>query len=210
MAYAKKAIKALYGSKLGKLLPALLIAGLVATASATVFVVYYGSATATVATPEVTLVAGSDTSSSSVYKPTVSLSTTSDFATIGITLFPSVTQAAAVQPNIFYTDLLEVHNGAVSNSHSINSITISSIADASSQLGEIDVYYCTSSVNPVGSGSCDEFAITSTTGGSLSGHSILPATLTHGSTGYIEVVAHAKAGATASDTITFNVQISWA
>jgi hypothetical protein len=210
MASVKKGLTALYGSKVGKILPVLIIAGLVATASASVYVNYYASATATVSSADIRLVAGSDTSSSSSYAPTVTVAPTNDFASIGISLLPSVTQSPAVQPNIFYTNLLQIHNAAATASHTINAIIVSNIVDANSQLGEIDVYYCTSQqANPVGNTNCAEFSITSTTGGSLTGNSILPQTLAPGATGYIEIVAHAKATATVSDTITFNLQIQW-
>jgi hypothetical protein len=212
MSNMKNGLKTLYGSKLGKLIPVFIIAGLVATASAAVFVNYYGSATATVASSDIHLVAGSDTSSSSSYKPTVSITNTSDLATIGISLLPSDYQSSGPQPSIYYTDLLEIHNGAASASHTINSISITNIVDSSSSLGEIDVYYCTSSVlNPVGNAACAEFAINpaNIAGGSLSGNSILPAALAHGATGYVEIVGHANQAATVANTITFDLQVSW-
>ena len=206
----KKGLKALYGSKLGKLLPVLVIAGMVATASASVFVLYYGHTTATVATPDVQLVAGADAASSSAYKPTVSLASTSDFATVGITFFPSVTQGASHQPNIYYTDLLEVNNAGAS-SHSINSISISNIVDSSSSLGVIDVFYCLTQTNsPVAGANCELFAIINTSSPSGTGSVTFPSTLAASGTNFIEVVAHAASGATATSTVTFDVQISWA
>jgi hypothetical protein len=206
----KKIISALFHTKLGKLLPILLLVGLIASASAAVFVMYYGAATATVRSPDVTLVNGGDISGSCSQYPcaTSTLSSTNDFATIGVSLFASATSNP--QPATYYTDLLHVHNGALTASHTINSITISNIAQSGSDLGSITVYYCTSQTNaPASSASCASFTFTSTTGGSLSGNSILPQTLAAGGNGYIEVVGNAASGATASDTVTFQVQISW-
>ncbi len=207
---AKRIVSALLHSRWGKLLPVLLIAGLTATASATVFVMYYGGATATVRTPDMALVAGPDASGSCTKYPcaTVSIASTNDFATIGMSLFPSAT--SAVQPATYYTNLLQVKNNAVSASHAINSITISNIAQSGSDLGSISVYYCTAQTDtPASSSSCASLTFTSTTGGSLSGNSVFPATLVHGATGYIEVVGYAASGAAASDAITFQIGISW-
>ena len=209
MSKLKSGLKTLYGSKLGKLLPVLVIAGLVATSSATVFAVYYGQTTATVAIPKVQLVAGSDATSSSVYKPTVSVPG-GDLATVGVTLFPMQTNAGA-QPNIYYTDLLEVHNSDTTNSYSVISVAISNIVDASSSLGEIDVYYCITQTNaPAAGTNCELYAITSTTAPAGSGSLTFPHALAASGTNYIEIVAHAASTATAASTVSFNVQISWA
>ncbi|MDG6988690.1 MAG: hypothetical protein JRN21_05115 [Nitrososphaerota archaeon] len=207
MASFKKAIKALYGSKLGKILPVLIITGLVATASASVFVIYYGSATATVATPDVKFAVGFDASSASSYHPTVTLSPTNDFATIGITFFPSATESP--QPSIYYTDLLNVTN-AGSSAHNIVSFSISNIVDASSSLGVIDVYYCPTQTNAPTSSNCELYAITSTTPPTGTGAVTFPYSLTASTSNYIEVVAHAASGATAANTVTFDLQVSWA
>jgi len=206
----RKRLRSIFTSRLGKLIPILVIVGLIAAASSTVFTLYYGNATATVKTPDVTLVAGSDASGSCTEFPcaTVAIATTYDFATINLSFFPSVTNTP--QPATYYTNLLQVHNGAATLSHTINSITISGITDTFSSLGSIYVYYCTAQTNtPASSTSCASFDITSTTGGSLTGNSILPQTLAAGATAYIEVVANAAAGATAAHTTSFAVAISW-
>lgn len=186
------------------------MAALVASASAAVFVMYYGAATATVQSPDVSLVAGPDASAScSVYPcATVSVSSNS-FATVGISLFASATNNP--QPATYYTNLLQVHNSAASASHTINSISISNIAQSGSDFGSVTVYYCSSQTNsPASSSSCAALTFTSTSGsGSLTGNSILPQTLTAGSTGYIEIVGYAASTATAGDTITFQIAISW-
>jgi len=204
---SKKIVSSLLHSRWGKLLPVLLIAGLTATASATVFVMYYGSATATVRTPDVRLVAGTDSTCSSTYPSAcVSIASTYDFATVGISFFPSVTNTP--QPASYFTNITTIRNyGTVV--HTINSIAISNIGGTTADLGSITVYYCASSSgSSPPSASCASFAITSTTGGSLSGSS-LPATLAASTTGYIEVVAYAASGATASSSVTFQISISW-
>ena len=206
----KKILLGLLHSKFGKILPVLLIAGLTATASATVFVMYYGNATATVQTADVSLVAGADApgSSCSAYPcASATIASTGDFATIGISLYASATNSP--QPATYYTNLLQVHNGAASASHTINSVAISGITGASN-LGSIAIYYCSIQTNtPATSSSCASFAITSSTGGSLSGNSILPATLAHGANGYIEAIASAASNASVSSTVTFAIAISW-
>ncbi|HKT21379.1 MAG TPA: hypothetical protein VJR06_01970, partial [Nitrososphaerales archaeon] len=84
MSSIKSGLKALYGSKLGKLLPVLVVAGLVATASATVFVVYYGSATASAQSNDVVLAVGGDSQATCTVYPcgTTTLSSTNDVATV--------------------------------------------------------------------------------------------------------------------------------
>ncbi len=200
----------LFHTKLGKLLPVLIVAALIASASAAVFVMYYGAGTATVQSPDVSLVAGPDASSScSVYPcATVSVSSNS-FATVGVSLFASATNSP--QPATYYTNLLQVHNSASSASHTINSISVSNIAQSGSDFGSITVYYCSSQTNtPASSSSCASLTFTSASGsGSLSGNSILPQTLTAGSTGYIEIVGYTATTASAGDTITFQIAISW-
>jgi len=195
-------------------LPVLLIAGLTATASATVFVMYYGSATASVQSADVLLAAGSDASASCNVYPcaTVTFPTTGpkDFATVGISFFASHTQTSPTpQPETYYTNLLQVANSA--NSHTINSVQISNVVDSSSVLGSITVYYCTTQTNsPATSANCASYAITSAGSGpySLTGNSVLPQTFSGAGTSYIEVVAYANAAAS-SGTVTFQVGISW-
>jgi hypothetical protein len=204
----KSGLKTLYGSKLGKLIPVFIIAGLVASASAAVFVNYYGSATATVQAKQVTLIKGSDVSASCSTYPcaTATIASTKDFATLGISMLTSATNSP--QPNTYYTDLLELNTSAI---HTITAITISNIVDSNSALGSISVYFCTAQTNsPDTSANCASFTFTSTTGGSLTGNSILPHTTTATETDYIEVIAHASATAAVSNSVSFAIQISWA
>lgn len=206
----KKFFQTLFRTKYGKLLPLLIVAALIASASAAVFVMYYGSVTATVQPADVKLVNGGDVSGSCSAYPcaTSSLSSTGDFATVGLSLFASANNNP--QPATYYTDLLQVHNGATTASHTINSITISNIAQSGVDLGSVSVYYCTSQTNtPAISTSCASFTFTTTTGGSLGGNGVLPQSLAAGSSGYLEVVGNAASGAHTSDTITFQVQLSW-
>jgi hypothetical protein len=84
------------------------------------------------------------------------------------------------------------------------------VTDASSSLGSITVYYCTAQTNaPASSSNCANFAIVNTSGGSLSGNSILPQAMAASSTAYFEIIAYAASGAAAGHTVTFNIQIQW-
>jgi hypothetical protein len=200
----------LFHSRLGKFLPVLIVAALIASASAAVFVMYYGAATATVRNPDVSLVAGPDASASCSDYPCATVSVSSNsFATVGISLFASATNSP--QPSTYFTNLLQVHNSGSTASHTINSISISNIAQSGSDFGSISVYYCSTQTNsPETSSNCASLTFTSTSGGgSLSGNNILPQTLTAGSTGYIEIVGYAATTASAGDTVTFQIAMSW-
>lgn len=212
----KKILAGILHSKFGKLLPVLLIAGLTASASATVFVMYYGNATATVQTADVQFVNGADIHGTSCStfpcaSSNLATSTHNDSASIGVSFYPAT--SGTPQPATYYTNLLQVKNeGTVS--HSINSITISNIVDASSSLGQISVYLCASSVdisNGANAANCAVFAISSTTGGSLASGSTVtfPYSLSAGSSAYIEVAAYAAPSATAGHTVTFSIAMSW-
>jgi len=202
----KSALAALLHSKVGKLIPILLITAMMTTASASVFTYYYGNTTATVRASDMQLIAGADNLGGSTYPTaTVTVSSTNDFATMGISLFKSATNTP--QPATYFTDLLEVKNNAGSASHTVKLVSISGItATRGADFGSITVYYCASQTdNPAGS-NLGSFAITSTTGGNVfSGTD----TITAGTTHYIEIVAYAGTGATTGDTITFTVNIQW-
>lgn len=192
-------------SKTGKILGVLLLSMLMATASASVFVNYYGDATATVGTPDVQLVAGSDTGGTGYPSATVTVAATYDYATIAISMFASATNTP--QPATYYTDLLQIDNPSAT-ARTVNSVTISGITDgAPTALGKIVVYYCTSQTDDPANNNVGSFEITSTTGGEvLSSGQALAASATH----YIEVVAYAASGATLLDTVTFDIAIQWA
>ena len=208
MSRMKSGLKALYGSKVGKILPVLVIAGLVATASASVFVLYYGSATATVGTNDIALAAGSDSTACTTNFPCITVTPSSpiaDTATIAMNL--GTDTATSPQPETYFTDAMHIVNSGP-NTRTINSITVSSIGSTHpADFGSITVYYCTSQSDTPATSCAGSFAITSTTGGTVSGGA---QTIASAGTGYIEIVGFAGSGATGGDTITFNVQISWA
>lgn len=187
-----KAITALFSTKAAKLIAIVVLAGLMATSSAAVFTQYYASTTATVATAEVTMVAGGDASSS-----LASVSVAGGTATVGFTMYEN-------SPT-YYTDLLQIHNGG-SGDHTITKITVSDVTDSSSQLGTISVYYCDSSTADPATTNIDSFDITDTTGGTVfSGTRTIGA----GADDYIEIVATAVDSATPTATVTFTITIEW-
>jgi len=190
-------------TRTGKVAALLVLAVLMAAASASVFVMYYGNATATVRAPDVTLVAGSDTGGSTYPSTTVTVAATKDFATIGMSWFPSATNSP--QPATYFSDLLQVKNVGTSG-HTISQITISGITDTNSALGKIVIYYCTSQTNDPASSNVGHFDITTTTGGTLlSSGQAIAASGTH----YIEIVAYAASGAVAPNAVTFAIGIQW-
>ncbi|UCE81059.1 MAG: hypothetical protein JSV94_01090 [Methanobacteriota archaeon] len=191
-------------SKTGRILGVLILCMLMASASATVFVNYYGDATATVRTPDIQLVAGSDSGGSGYPSATVTVASTFDSASIAIDMFPSVTSSP--QPATYYTDLLQIDNPSAT-ARTINSVTISGITDTNSVLGNITVYYCTSQTDDPASSNVGVFYITSTTGGSVLGSS---QAIGAGATHYIEVVAYATSTATSGQSVTFDIAIQWA
>lgn len=209
-----KIISRLVNSKRGKIALFVLVALLVASASATVYVFFYANTTATVQAPDIKLYAGSDSiaSSCTVYPCAhVGISSTSDVATISMSMFPADTAATPV-PASYYTNITAVKNTGTT-AHSIKSVQITNVAGASN-LGQITVYYCTAqtefnaSGNLITPGNCvGSFAITSATGGSVSG--TFPVSIAGGAVQYIEIVAYANSGVT-SGSVTFNIAIQWA
>ena len=201
-------------SKRGKIALFVLVALLVASASATVYVFFYGSTSVNLQTPDIKLYAGSDSSASCTAYPCahVGISSTSDVATISMSTFPADTSSTPV-PASYYSNITSVKNaGAVS--HSIKSVQITNVVDSSSDLGQITVYYCTAQTefNAAGtlvtpSNCVGSFSINSTAGGSVSG--TFPVTIGSGAVQYIEIVAYAKSTAT-TGSVTFNLAIQWA
>ncbi len=202
-----------FRTKYGKLIPILVLSAMMVMASATVFAAYYVSNTATVQGADVTLVNGPDVSGSCSAYPCVTstLSSTSDFATVGFSIFKSATNGP--QPNTYYTNLLQVHNGG-SGSHSMISVQVTGpiTSTRAADFGEVDVFYCTTQTDAPTSSNCVEQAITSTAStGVLSGSFTFPQTIAAGATQYIEIIGHAGSGGTvvSGDTIAFSIQISW-
>lgn len=191
---------------------ALFLLSVVAVASATTYAFFYANATSTVRTSDVTLAAGGDASGScSVYPcTTVSISGTSDTATVSLSLFKA-DASFTPPPSTYYTDLVEIKDAT--NAHHITLVTITNIASTSgSDFGKIIVYYCTAqctfdSTGTVNGGtSAGSFSITSTTGGNVfSGSQSIAASATQ----YVEVVAYGGSAATTGDTISFKVAVQW-
>ncbi len=202
--------------RIGGLAGALLILGLVATAGATTYVFFYVSNTATVRTSDLTLAAGTDSSGSCTVYPcaTVTVTGTSDTATVTMSLFKA-DATFSPPPATYYSNLVQVKSAT--NTHSIKAVAILGISDTrAADFGSATVYYCTTQTdfNPDGTlvtpANCvGSFTFTSTTGGSVSG--TFPVSIAAGGTHYIEVVAYAGSGGTvvAGDTITFKISVQW-
>jgi hypothetical protein len=201
------ALKVILNTRLAKILPVLLIAGLMATASASVFTQYYGSTTATVRTPDIQLASGPDSTGGSTYpSATVTVSSTSDFATVAISLFPSATNNP--QPATYYTNLVQIKNMGA-GAHTISQISISGISSTrAGDFGNVTVYYETAQTDvPTTANAAGFLKVTGTTGGNVfSGSQSIAASGTH----YLEIVGYAGATAVAGDTITFTLNIKWA
>lgn len=191
-------------SKTGKILGVLLLSMLMATASASVFVTYYGNTTATVQSPDVQLVAGSDHGGTGYPSASVTVASTLDYASIEISIFAS--EVNSPQPATYFTDLLQIYNPSAVN-HSVMSVLISDISDPDNVLGEIVVYYCISQTDDPANNNNGSFVIDSTTGGNVLS---APETLGAGDTHYIAVVAYASDTASVGDSVTFAIAIQWA
>lgn len=202
-------------SKAGKLIPILLIALLVGTASSTVYVFYIANTSATVQTPKVLLRAGTDSSGSACAAPWpcayVNVAATGDYEAITMSLFPSVSET--VQPQTYYSNLTTIQNHDTVL-HTLRSIELYNIVIPSTTLGGITVYYCTTQTefNPDGSlvtaGDCpDSFTIVQATTGT---HVIVSSvTLAAGAKDYIEVAAWAASTATVGNSVTFDLAFQW-
>ena len=212
----KKKLETFFHSKTGKILPVLLIALLIGLASSTVYTYYIVNNTATVRTPDVRLVAGSDsvTTCSTYPCASVSVASTYDYATVAFSLFPSVTNTP--QPATYYSNLTTIQNKGTA-AHSISSVKISGFTGGA-YLGTITVYYCTAQTefNPDGTlvtptNCVGSYAITSSSTGYQVISGTFPVSLAAGSShkGYIEVAAYGLSTATAGSAITFNINIQW-
>ena len=212
MASVKKAMKTLYGSKAGKILPVLIIAGLVATASASVFVAYYGTATATAQNNDVTLVAGSDSATCTTNTPCVNVAVgpQNDFATITMNLGIQSTHVGA-QPESYFTNVLKINN-PTANAHSLTGVFVTSAtASAASFYGQITVYMCATQTNTPATSCTNAYTIGADVSSPQTVFSGTNSLGTSGSTpAYIELVGYAGSGATAGSTsLTFNLQFTW-
>jgi hypothetical protein len=214
----RKGLRDFLSSRTGKVIPILLIALLIAAASSTVYVYYVANNTATVRAADLRLYAGKDASASCSAYPcaTVSVSSTFDYATVGFSIFPSVTNSP--QPATYYSNLTVIKNVGATG-HTINSIKLSNFAGlanlAASPNGGITVWYCTTQTefNPDGTlvtpGNCvGSAAIYSGSSGvlTLTG---FPSALAASAKGYIELYGSALNTAAIGNTVTFNVSFQW-
>jgi hypothetical protein len=209
-------LAAFFNSKTGKLLPILLIALLIGTASSTVYTYYIVSNTGTVKTPDVRLVAGTDSIGSCTTYPctTVTVASTYDYETVAFSLFPSVTNSP--QPATYYSNLTTIQNKGTA-AHSLTSIKVSGFTGVA-YLGNIVIYYCTAQTefNPDGTLVTPANCVRSTaiTSGSATTQTLsgtFPVTLTNGAAnkGYIEVAAYALSTASAGSQVSFQISIQW-
>lgn len=205
----------MYRAKWGKLILVLFLAGVVATASATVSVFFYTVGTGTVRTPDVQILAGPDLSASCSAYPCASglVAATHDVLTATLSFFPADTAVSPI-PATYYSNFAQVKNTAASGSHSIMSVQVLNIGGTTADLGSITVYYCTAQTDftaggaLVTPGNCvGSFSITSGTGGSVSG--TFPVSVAAGATQYVEIAAYAASGATASTSVTFQIAVQW-
>ena len=209
-----RALGRIGGSSVRKVILTLLAVSMVVLAAASVYVFYYVSPTATVRVADVTLAAGTDASGSCTVYPcaTVSVSGTSDTATVSMSMF-NADNTFNPPPSSYYSNLIQVKDAT--NTHSLKSVQILGITSTNANdFGKIIVYYCTAQTdfNPDGSlvtpSNCvGSYSITSTTGGSVPGS--FPVSITAGSTHYIELVAYAGSSGTVGDTVQFKIAVQW-
>jgi hypothetical protein len=195
-----------YRKKLRILLPIFALLIIVGLVSAAVFNMYYTTNTVTVKTADVRLVAGPDSTASPTSYPnaTVTVASTNDSATVAFSLFPSASNTP--QPETYYTNLLQIKNFGTA-SHTINSITISSITGAAN-LGSVTIYYYDTQTDTPDTGS--PVASTTLTSGSSGTIPLLSAQVSPPSdTDYIEIVGYALSTAAAGSTVTFTLSIQW-
>ena len=211
---AKRNLKRLYASRLGKVLLAVFLVGMVATAGASVFVFNYVSGTANVQTPDVQMAVGGDSSATCSSYPCVqeSVTSTHDVLTASMSFFPAATTSSPV-PATYYSNFAHITNVATSGSHTILSVQVLNVKGTTADLGSITVYYCTTqtgfnaSGDLVTPGDClGSFSIVSSSGGSVfTGSQSIAA----GAVQYIEVAAYAASGAVAGTYVTFQIAVQW-
>lgn len=203
-----------FHSKTGKIIPILLIALLIGTASSTVYQYYTGSATLSVQTPDLILRAGTDSTASCTTYPcaTVTISSTNDFATIALSFFPSATNTP--QPASYYSNLTTIQNHRTGGAtHTIRDIQ-AKISSGAANFGGMTIYYCSTQTefNPDGTlvtpGNCPgSVSLTSSSSGWVSS-SVFSASLANGlhSMGYIEVFTWGATTATGSTVVQLGIQ----
>jgi len=179
-------------------------------ASATIYAYFYAYQTATVRAPDLTLAAGTDTSSCSTVYPcaTVTIAGTSDVATVTLSIFKGDTGFTPV-PATYYSNLVQIKDST--NAHTISSVKVFSVGTTGTPFGSVTVYYCTTQTdfNPDGtpvSACAGSYTVTSAASGTVfSGSQGIAASATQ----YIEIVSYAGSSASTGNTITFTVSVSW-
>lgn len=182
------------------------IALMVSSASAAKFPLSFAS-TDNLATGNLSIVPGNDTSSSCSSSPCASLESRSkDDVEISLSLFRS--QIESPQPQTYYTDLVRIENPS-NLSQQVDSIFVQVNAGVLS-LGSLTVFYCTlSSKDPYDDANCAMFTMNdSVNSGYLVGRGIFPESLGPGSAGYIGAAGFANADAKVSDQISFLIRFS--
>ena len=205
MSSLKNGLKSLYGSKLGKIIPVLVIAGLVATASAAVFVNYYATGTATAHNNDIRLKIGADnTATCGTTTPCAHITTTGDFATIALNIGNGSSHTP--QPETVFTDVLNVTNTGAS-SRTVN-VYVTSATQSGSFYGSLTVFYCTAiSTDPTTDSANCGTGYTITGDVSASQAVATAKSLASSGTGYIALAGWAL---TSGSSLNFNLQIQWA
>ena len=179
------------------------------------YVFFYTTSTSTVQNPDVQLLAGPDVGASCSAYPCASgsVSSTHDVFTVTLSFFPATTTGSPI-PATYYSNFAQVKNTAGTNVHSIKSVQIVNVGGTTADLGSITVYYCTAQTEFTATGALvtpancvGSFAITTTSGGSVSG--TFPQSIAAGATQYVEIAAYAASGATAATSVTFQIAVQW-
>jgi hypothetical protein len=210
-------LKGLLRSRYAKVITVLLLLSLTASAVATVYTFYYANVTSAIKAPDLTLVAGRDSTSSCSAYPcaTVTVASTGDVATVTMSMFPADTSFSP-PPASYYSDLINVTDA--NNAHSIKAVQIYSITNAANlgTGGQITVYYCTAQTEFAVTGSlvtstnCDSYSFTSTgSTGTVSGTITFPLSISAGTKQYIELAAYAGSGTTVGNTVSFSIAVQW-
>ncbi len=159
------------------------------------------------ATGNLSIVAGNDTSSCCLSNPCASLESRSkDDVEVSFNLFRS--QIESPQPQTYYTDLVRIENPS-NHSQQVDSVFVQVNAGVSS-LGALTVFYCTMpSKDPYDDSNCAMFTMNdSVNSGYLVGKGIFPESLSPGSAGYIGAAGFANLGAKVSDQTSFQILVN--
>ena len=207
--FVRKTLKHLYHEKWGKVLLVMFLVGLVATSAASVYVFFYTSGTATVRTPDLKLVKGTDISASCTAYPCASgsVASTGDLFTATMSWFPATT--GSITPVTDYDNFTTIQSSA--NTHTITGVSVVGVGGTTADFGSISVYLCSThtAFSASGAAPCATVCTFSSTAGCSVATS---ATINSGAANkyYIEVSAYAASGASASTSVTFQIAVQWA